>query len=106
MVVKDSSMAHVKSLGLGREVNFYKEIPLNIRISKCYYAFYDHEKGRKILFLEDLSSYVECGIFFGEGNPHNIGRDLNALTAGIKMTAEELTSRTFEMAAEMHSAYW
>jgi aminoglycoside phosphotransferase (APT) family kinase protein len=57
--------------------------------------------------MEDLSTAVQSGYFFGPGSPLNWGKDLPALTQqwpGI--SCEDITLSAFEEAAALHAKFW
>jgi hypothetical protein len=66
-----------KRLGLAREAIFYAKFADSVpNVPIIYYAFGDMATGEKIVFMEDLSAWVDSGALFGKGNPNNAHRDL------------------------------
>lgn len=70
--------AQSKTYRLAREALFYQNMAnnLKVKIPKVYYAFGDMETGVKVIIMQDMSSFIQAGYFFGPGNPTNWGKDL------------------------------
>ena len=59
------------------------------------------------VILTELVDGVQAGYFFGPGSPHNIGKDLTALTAACPGIYEsDVVTEAFRIAATIHAAYW
>lgn len=105
-----------KMLGLAREGIFYECWPelggvssgnlLGSLLPKVYYAAADMDTGAKAILLEDLSSCVQAGYFFGEGNVNNWGRNLVVEKKGVVMSPSEVTRAAFSVAAKLHASHW
>ena len=50
---------------------------------RVHFASADVAAGTQVMLLEDLSSCVQLGLFFGPGSPLNWGKDLKALIAPL-----------------------
>mmetsp|Transcript_7323 Transcript_7323/g.15842 ORF Transcript_7323/g.15842 Transcript_7323/m.15842 type:complete len:387 (-) Transcript_7323:121-1281(-) len=102
-----------KMLGLAREALFYK-MPSELACSslksvlpKVWHAEGDLQTGAKTILLEDLSSCVQAGYFFGAGNVNNWSKNLAEETEGFDdLTAAEVTRLSFSTAAKLHSLHW
>jgi hypothetical protein len=68
------------------------------------------ESGMKDILMQDLSSAVQSGYFFGPFSPHNWDKDLSALTRGwdveAGLNAASVTSLAFAAAASTHAPMW
>ena len=104
-------------LGLAREAFFYHFFADTLRKSQVQlpeviFSHGDIVTGAKTVILEDLSSNsVQSGYFFGEGTPHNWGKELQTLITqnnqtGYTNTMEEVSLSCFKMAARIHATYW
>lgn len=60
--------------------------------------------------MQDLSSAVQSGYFFGPFSPHNWGKDLPSLMRGwdveAGLTAASVTTLAFAAAASAHAPFW
>lgn len=94
-----------KTYGLTREALFYDTIAkdLSIGMPKIYYSFGDWDTGVKVIIMEDLSSFVQSGYFFGNGNPANWGKDLPSLLKGATTQPTEVIRSAFLEAAKLHA---
>mmetsp|Transcript_45525 Transcript_45525/g.131877 ORF Transcript_45525/g.131877 Transcript_45525/m.131877 type:complete len:394 (-) Transcript_45525:48-1229(-) len=99
-----------KSMGLFREAFFYLEfastLTESLAMPRVLYARGDPDTGVNVVFMEDLSSAVQSGYFFGKGSPHNWDKDLAALTKGWQLEPAMVTTMAFTQAAQLHSAFW
>ena len=77
-------------------------------LPEVYFSAGDMVLGKKTTIMEDLtaSGAVQCGYYFGPNSPHNYGKDLAALTAGVVSSQEEILAQVATLAAEMHGANW
>ena len=109
LVMKECQSQASKQYGLQRECQFYDNPmagQVGYRIPKVFYSHFDND-GKKVLFMEDLTDTVQCGYFFGPGNPNNWGKDLESLTKGFTgVDGEKILSTTFREAAKMHKRFW
>jgi hypothetical protein len=103
----------ITKLGLAREGLFYQQLaPILVEsghalVAKTLYANADIPSGRKLIIMEDLSSAIQAGYFFGPGSPHNWSKDLEALVArGGGVTAVEMSEKAFKIAAHLHATFW
>ncbi len=68
------------------------------------------ESGLKDILMQDLSSAVQSGYFFGPFSPHNWGKDLPSLMRGwdatIGLNAASVTNLAFAAAAATHAPFW
>ena len=97
-----------KTYGLAREALFYQTMAknLSVRMPKVYYSFGDWDTGIKVIIMDDLSSFIQAGYFFGPGNPANWGKDLPSLLKGSSTEPTEVIRNAFLEAAKLHSTYW
>lgn len=77
-------------------------------LPEVYFSAGDMVLGKKTTIMEDLSASgaVQCGYYFGPNSPHNYGKDLAALTAGVASSQEEILAQVATLAAEMHGENW
>ena len=114
---KEVSVVNSKALGLAREGIFYSKLAPRITslfpniLPKVFYAYGDMDTGKKLIIMEDLVELkgIQAGYFFGSGSPHNWGKDLDTLTAGVKFSenaAVEISRAAFKIAAKFHGIFW
>lgn len=101
------------ALGLAREGVFYDQLAGQLRsvgvsIPQCYFAYADMGTGSKVIVLEDLGpKSIQAGYFFGNGSPHNWGKNLTQIcSAAPNVSAVSISKSAFAMAASMHALYW
>lgn len=102
--------------GLAREGLFYSQWrslcppevvgTLAAVLPDVYHSEGNMERGTKLILLEDLSDCVQCGYFFGPGNPNNWGKDLTAATKGVSLSVSAATALSFAAAARLHAPFW
>eukprot|EP00747_Dinoflagellata_sp_TGD_P073398 gnl/TRDRNA2_/TRDRNA2_157880_c0_seq1.p1 gnl/TRDRNA2_/TRDRNA2_157880_c0~~gnl/TRDRNA2_/TRDRNA2_157880_c0_seq1.p1 ORF type:complete len:404 (+),score=88.79 gnl/TRDRNA2_/TRDRNA2_157880_c0_seq1:163-1374(+) len=111
-----------KTYGLAREGLFYKEWRqlaadasetsektcelLAGFLANVFFAEGDMDTGAKRILMEDLSTCVQAGYFFGKSNPNNWGKDLDKAIAGFSASAATVTDLCFCAAAELHAGFW
>eukprot|EP00039_Didymoeca_costata_P003080 m.65000 g.65000 ORF g.65000 m.65000 type:complete len:408 (+) comp11693_c0_seq1:108-1331(+) len=120
-----SNEGNSKLYGLAREGYFYAEwqdllsmsTPADAKIALSaddlksvlpvvYHSKGNMETGAKEILLEDLSTCVQCGYFYGAANPNNWGKDLEGACKGLKLTPDELTKICFSAASKLHAPFW
>jgi hypothetical protein len=110
LVLKASEGVQNLSLGLAREALFYQwaklqddgampELPLS------FFAEGSMETGAKVIIMQDLSSLVQCGFYFGNGNPNNWNKDLDICNK-CPFSVPQLCRAAFSSAAKLHANYW
>jgi hypothetical protein len=109
-----------KKLGLAREFKFYEYMKssagegplakLALYLPGIMYVGGAMETGRKDILMQDLTSAVQSGYFFGPFSPLNWGKDLAVLTRGWDegggVDAASVTILAFTAAASLHAPFW
>jgi hypothetical protein len=109
-----------KQLGLAREFKFYEHAKhaagsgplaqLSAYLPRIIYAGGSMESGLKDILMQDLTSAVQSGYFFGPFSPLNWGKDLPTLTRGwdveLGLDAASVTALAFSAAASAHAPFW
>eukprot|EP00756_Hemistasia_phaeocysticola_P009800 Hpha_TRINITY_DN14949_c3_g5::TRINITY_DN14949_c3_g5_i1::g.144182::m.144182 len=107
-IVKKSAKS--AGLGLPREAVLYNNVAPALKpfVPRIHYSYGDMATGEKCVVMEDLSSALNAGYFYGPGNPNNWGKDLEGLCAGVTPvpTSAEVTEKSFLVAAVLHATYW
>lgn len=101
-----------KSLGLVRESMFYKHMASRLprrTVCECLHAVGDLSTGKKLMILEDLSTFVPAGLYFGPGNPNNWELDdmsKRIVNAVDRKTTISVSTRAIGLLAELHATFW
>ena len=107
---QDTFAALSKQIGLAREAIFFSTLSAALNqadLPTVHFAEGCMESGRQLVIMEDLSSAIQSGYFFGPGNPMNWGKDLHALTSSCSdVSSEAMAEEAFVLAARLHAAYW
>lgn len=108
-------MELTKRLGWAREAEVYLAFGGSNATSEfgsllphCFYAACDLNEGTKVIVMEDLGDeFVNCALLFGEGTPHNWGKDLaRAQERAGNPPLSQVVATTFRLYARMHARYW
>jgi hypothetical protein len=79
-------------------------------LPRIIYAGGSMDTGLKDILMQDLSSAVQSGYFFGPFSPHNWGKDLPSLMRGwdveAGLNAASVTTLAFTAAASAHASFW
>merc|ERR1740121_3361786 len=75
-------------------------------LPEVLFAEGDMATGSKAILMEDLSTCVPSGRFFGSGNPNEWGKDLEKETKGFAISAAEVIAQAYSAAAKLHAAFW
>ncbi len=117
---RSNGAAKSQQLGLAREFKFYEHTkaaagtdalaPLAAYLPQIVYSGGSMESGLKDILMQDLTSAVQSGYFFGPFSPHNWNKDLAALMRGwdaeAGLDAASVTALAFTAAASVHAPLW
>ena len=117
---RSNGAAKSQQLGLAREFKFYEHTkaaagsdalaPLAAYLPSIVYSGGSMESGLKDILMQDLTSAVQSGYFFGPFSPHNWNKDLATLMRGwdteAGLDAASVTALAFTAAANVHAPLW
>lgn len=117
---RSNGAAKSQQLGLAREFKFYEHTKdaagsdplaqLATYLPRIIYAGGSMETGLKDILMQDLTSAVQSGYFFGPSSPLNWNKDLPALMRGwdveAGLGASSVTTLAFAAAASVHAPLW
>ena len=113
-LILKSQQSSQPALGLAREAFFFSEFAAKLsthcNLPKVYFAEGCMTTGSKHILMEDLSTSVQSGYFFGPNPPPNFGKSaevLAKLTEAWKgFTSEDVALAAFENIAAIHAKFW
>ena len=117
---RSNGAAKSQQLGLAREFKFYEHAKdaagtdplaqLATYLPRIIYTGGSMETGLKDILMQDLTSAVQSGYFFGPFSPLNWNKDLSALMRGwdveAGLDASSVTNLAFAAAASVHAPLW